>query len=63
MRGSGSLAAGSDHLVERLSLNEMRVELLAKFAAPAGARIETFHYLWINVFHEVLSWEPRVAGS
>jgi hypothetical protein len=63
MRGRRGLAAGRDHLVQRATLNELRIKLLTELTPPAGARVKTFHYLSINMFHEAFSWEMKVAGS
>jgi hypothetical protein len=45
-------AAAGNHLIDRAALGEMRVELAAKFARPAGASVEATDDCLINVFHE-----------
>lgn len=52
MRRRRGFAGGGHHLVERAPMGKLRVKLPAKFTRPAGARIEAFHYGWIDVFHE-----------
>jgi hypothetical protein len=65
MGGRGRIARGCDHLVERTAMRELRIKLAAKFARPAGARIEALHDLCINMFHEgspaMRDWRIREA--
>jgi len=51
MGGSGSLSSGYDHLVKRVALVEVRVEILTKLTRPAGAAIEAAGESAIYVFH------------
>ena len=52
MGGSNGFTAAGNHLVERAALGELRVELPAEFARPAGACVEATDDSWIDVFHE-----------
>jgi len=48
------LSRGGHHLVERAAGEKLGIQFPAKLTRPAGARVEAFHYLWIDVFHEAL---------
>jgi hypothetical protein len=52
MRGSTGFAAADYHLVERTPVRELRVQLLAKFARPAGPCVKAVRDGEVNVFHE-----------
>lgn len=52
MGGSHGFTAAGDHLVGRMALSELGVELPAKLTRPAGACIKAINYGWIDVFHE-----------
>jgi hypothetical protein len=54
MRCRRRLSRGGHHLVERAAGRKLRIQFPAKLTRPAGARVEAFHYFWIDVFHEVL---------
>jgi hypothetical protein len=52
MRGCHCFPSRHYHLVKRTSTPELRIKLPAKFARPAGARVETIDDDWIDMFHE-----------
>jgi hypothetical protein len=52
MRGGNSLTAACDHLVGGTTLRELRIQITAELARPAGSSIETTDDGWVNVFHE-----------
>lgn len=54
MGGSSGFPRGGYHLVERGAVRKVGIQLAAEFARTAGARVEAFQYLSINVFHEAL---------
>jgi hypothetical protein len=49
--GSGGFSAGCNHLVERVSLVKVRVEILTKLTRPAGAGVKAAYNSAIYVFH------------
>jgi len=51
MGGSNGFAAAGHHLVERVALGELRVELPAEFTRPAGAGVGAMNDGWVDVFH------------
>lgn len=64
MRGGNRFPRGAYHLVERFAGVKVGVELAAKFAGAARARVETLQCSWINVFHKRASWlTDAVAGE
>jgi hypothetical protein len=52
MGRSNGFAGGDNHLVERATLRELRVEFPAEFTWPAGACVEAIDNSWISMFHE-----------
>ena len=63
MGGSRGFSSGYYHLVERVTLVKVRVEILTKFTRPAGAGIKAAYNSAINVFHggRLLKGENTVA--
>jgi hypothetical protein len=51
MGGSRGFSSGYDHLVERMTLVKVRIEILTKLARPAGAGVKAVYNIAINVFH------------
>jgi hypothetical protein len=42
MTGGGAFSIRPYDLIERMTMRELRVELLAEFAGPAGSNFESF---------------------
>jgi len=53
MTGGGAFSVRSYHLIEGMTMRELRVELLAEFTGPAGSNFESFADGWIKVFHGI----------
>jgi hypothetical protein len=51
MGRSNGFSAAPHHLVERVAMGKLRVELPAKFTRPAGASVKAIDDGWIDVFH------------
>jgi hypothetical protein len=60
VRGSNGFTVTADHLVEGTTMWELRIELLTKFARPAGTGcVETIDDGGVNMVHGKGSWGAK----